>query len=98
MAYGMGCCCLQVTFQCRDVDESRHVYDQLAVLAPIMLALTAACPILKGRLSDHDVRWAVIEQSVDCRTAVQLDRATVTGESGRQRAVGAPSSEHDLAT
>ena len=34
MAFGMGCCCLQVTFQCRDVDESRHVYDQLAVLAP----------------------------------------------------------------
>ena len=42
MAFGMGCCCLQVTFQCRDVEESRHVYDQLAVLAPVMMALTAA--------------------------------------------------------
>ena len=71
MAFGMGCCCLQVTFQCRDVDESRHVYDQLAVLAPVMLALTAACPILKGLLSDHDVRWNVIEQSVDCRTPAE---------------------------
>lgn len=47
MAYGMGMCCLQVTFQARDVTESRHLYDQLAVLAPIMLALTAATPIMK---------------------------------------------------
>ena len=42
MAFGMGCCCLQVTFQASDLDESRLLYDQLAVLAPIMLALTAA--------------------------------------------------------
>ena len=39
--------CTQVTFQARDVSESRYMYDQLAVLAPIMLALTAATPILK---------------------------------------------------
>ena len=26
MAFGMGCCCLQVTFQGRDVSESRHLY------------------------------------------------------------------------
>lgn len=48
MAFGMGMCCLQVTFQGRDVDESRYMYDQLAVLAPIMLAMTAATPIFKG--------------------------------------------------
>ncbi|KAJ1448288.1 glutamate-cysteine ligase-domain-containing protein [Pelagophyceae sp. CCMP2097] len=71
MAFGMGCCCLQVTFQCRDVDESRHVYDQLAVLAPIMLALTAATPIVKGKLQDWDVRWDMIEGSVDCRTPAE---------------------------
>lgn len=71
MAFGMGCCCLQVTFQCRDVEESRHVYDQLVVLAPIMLALTAATPILQGKLSDHDVRWEVIEMSVDDRTPAE---------------------------
>jgi hypothetical protein len=35
MAFGMGCCCLQVTFQARDVDESRFIYDQLAVMAPM---------------------------------------------------------------
>lgn len=43
------------------------MYDQLAVLAPIMLALTAATPIFKGRLADIDARWTVISQSVDDR-------------------------------
>ena len=71
MAFGMGCCCLQVTFQARDVDESRKLYDQLAVLAPIFLALTAACPILRGRLADTDVRWHTISASVDCRTPAE---------------------------
>ena len=71
MAFGMGCCCLQVTFQCRDIEESRHVYDQLAVIAPIMLALTAATPIAKGRLLDTDVRWKIIEDSVDDRTPAE---------------------------
>eukprot|EP00051_Salpingoeca_urceolata_P006555 m.86546 g.86546 ORF g.86546 m.86546 type:complete len:719 (-) comp14880_c0_seq3:128-2284(-) len=71
MAFGMGSCCLQVTFQARDVSESRHLYDQLAVLAPIMLALTAATPIFKGKLADIDVRWNVIAGSVDCRTAAE---------------------------
>jgi glutamate--cysteine ligase catalytic subunit len=56
MAYGMGCCCLQLTFQARDVDESRFVYDQLAVLAPVMLALSAATPYFAGALADTDVR------------------------------------------
>ena len=72
MAYGMGCCCLQITFQARDLPESRYLYDQLAVLCPIFLALSAGCPILKGLLADTDVRWDVIAQSVDCRTPVEL--------------------------
>ena len=36
MAFGMGMCCLQVTFQARDLSESRYLYDQLAILCPIM--------------------------------------------------------------
>lgn len=71
MAFGMGCCCLQVTFQGKDVDDSRYLYDQLAGMSPIMLALTAATPIFKGRLVDTDARWAVISQSVDDRTAAE---------------------------
>ena len=77
MAFGMGCCCLQVTFQARDLTESLRLYDQLAVLAPILLALGAACPILKGRLVDTDVRWNIISASVDDRT--ELERGV--GES-----------------
>eukprot|EP01035_Chromulina_nebulosa_P016859 gene16859-22346_t len=71
MGFGMGMCCLQVTFQARDVDESRYMYDQLAVLAPIMLAMTAATPIFKGRLAGIDARWTVIAQSVDDRTPAE---------------------------
>jgi glutamate--cysteine ligase catalytic subunit len=31
MAFGMGCCCLQITMQCRNEQESRFLHDQLAV-------------------------------------------------------------------
>lgn len=71
MAFGMGMCCLQVTFQARDVDESRYMYDQMAVLAPIMMAMTAATPFFKGRIADIDARWTVISQSVDDRTPAE---------------------------
>ncbi|CAK4637213.1 hypothetical protein LEN26_014276 [Aphanomyces euteiches] len=72
MAFGMGMCCLQVTFQAKNIGESRHLYDHLGVLSPIMLALTAATPILKGRLADTDVRWATIAASVDDRTPQEM--------------------------
>jgi Glutamate-cysteine ligase len=74
MAFGMGNCCLQITFQGKDMEESRFMYDQLAVLAPIMMALTAATPILKGRIADTDARWGVISESVDCRTPAERGR------------------------
>ncbi|XP_076456980.1 glutamate--cysteine ligase catalytic subunit-like [Babylonia areolata] len=68
MGFGMGCCCLQVTFQACNISEARLLYDQLAPFCPIMLALTAASPIYRGHLSDIDTRWTVIAQSVDDRT------------------------------
>ena len=71
MGFGMGNCCLQVTFQARDLEESRYLYDQMAVLCPIFLALTAGTPVLKGLLAATDVRWSVIAQSVDCRTPTE---------------------------
>jgi len=71
MAFGMGCCCLQITFQAQDVDESRFMYDQLAVVAPIMMALTASTPFLKGRIADTDCRWGIISESVDDRTTAE---------------------------
>ena len=71
MAFGMGCCCLQVTFQARDLAESRYLYDSLAILSPLMMALTANSAIWRGRLADTDTRWNVIEASVDCRTPAE---------------------------
>ncbi|XP_011297994.1 glutamate--cysteine ligase catalytic subunit [Fopius arisanus] len=68
MGFGMGCCCLQLTFQACNIEEARTLYDQLAPLCPIMLALTAASPIHRGYLTDVDCRWNVISCSVDCRT------------------------------
>jgi hypothetical protein len=50
------------------------MYDQLAVMAPIMMALTASTPILKGRLADTDCRWGIISESVDCRTLAERGR------------------------
>jgi Glutamate-cysteine ligase len=35
MAFGMGCCCLQITFQAKDIDESRFIFDHLNVMAPM---------------------------------------------------------------
>ena len=37
MGFGMGCCCLQVTFQAQSIDEARFLYDQLTPLTPIMV-------------------------------------------------------------
>ncbi|KAH8421379.1 hypothetical protein KR009_003667 [Drosophila setifemur] len=68
MGFGMGCCCLQLTFQACNITEARRLYDQLAPLCPIMLALTAASPIYRGYLTESDCRWNVISSSVDCRT------------------------------
>ncbi|XP_075235916.1 glutamate--cysteine ligase [Lycorma delicatula] len=68
MAFGMGCGCLQLTFQACNITEARMLYDQLTPLCPIMLALTAASPVHRGMLTDIDCRWSIISGSVDCRT------------------------------
>ncbi|KAK4462033.1 putative glutamate--cysteine ligase [Cladorrhinum samala] len=72
MAFGMGSCCLQITFQAKNLNEGRQMYDQLSPLGPILLALTAATPIYKGFLADTDVRWNQISKAVDDRTPEEL--------------------------
>lgn len=66
--FGMGCCCLQVTFQAESIDEAKQLYDQLAPVTPILLALSAASPVWRGYLSNLDCRWNVISGSVDDRS------------------------------
>lgn len=65
---GAACSCLQVTFQATNIDEARLLYDQLTPMTPIILALSAASPIWRGYLTDIDVRWKVISDSLDDRT------------------------------
>ncbi|XP_033859109.1 glutamate--cysteine ligase catalytic subunit-like [Acipenser ruthenus] len=68
MGFGMGNSCLQVTFQACSISEARYLYDQLATICPIVMALSAASPFYRGYVSDNDCRWGVISASVDDRT------------------------------
>ncbi|KAJ7188317.1 glutamate-cysteine ligase catalytic subunit [Mycena filopes] len=68
MGFGMGCCCLQLTFQACHVADARRMYDGLVPIGPILLALSASSPIWRGYLADVDCRWNVIAGSVDDRT------------------------------
>ncbi|KAE8226846.1 hypothetical protein CF319_g624 [Tilletia indica] len=71
MGFGMGCCCLQVTFQACSIEEARTIYDALVPIGPLMLALTAASPAYRGYLADVDCRWNVISAAVDDRTPAE---------------------------
>ncbi|WPK24015.1 hypothetical protein PUMCH_001269 [Australozyma saopauloensis] len=73
MGFGMGSSCLQVTMQAADIEQARYLYDALAPLTPVMLAVSAAAPIFKGFLVNQDVRWNVISGAVDDRTFVERD-------------------------
>ncbi|TEB38333.1 glutamate-cysteine ligase catalytic subunit [Coprinellus micaceus] len=68
MGFGMGCCCLQLTFQACNVSDARRLYDGLIPIGPILLALSGASPIWRGYLANVDCRWNVIAGSVDDRT------------------------------
>jgi glutamate--cysteine ligase catalytic subunit len=83
MAFGMGSCCLQITFQAKNVPEGRKLYDQLSPLGPILLALTAATPIYKGFLVDTDVRWNQISKAVDDRTREELGEVPLKNDRWR---------------
>ena len=85
MAFGMGSCCLQITFQAKNITEGRTLYDQLSPLGPIMLALTAATPIYKGFLVDTDVRWNQISRAVDDRTSEELGETSGPLKEARWR-------------
>lgn len=75
MGFGMGCCCLQVTFQAASIDEARRLHDQLMPLTPLFLAVTASSPAYRGYLADVDARWNIISAAVDDRTPVERGEA-----------------------
>ncbi|CEP63629.1 glutamate--cysteine ligase LALA0_S08e06986g [Lachancea lanzarotensis] len=80
MGFGMGCSCLQLTFQAPTIDKARYLYDALVNFAPILLAATAASPAFKGWLADQDVRWNVISSAVDDRTPYERSVAPLLPE------------------
>ncbi|TFK44334.1 glutamate-cysteine ligase catalytic subunit [Crucibulum laeve] len=83
MGFGMGCCCLQLTFQACNVTDARRMYDGLIPIGPILLALTAASPIWRGYLADVDCRWNVIAGSVDDRTEEERGLKPLKSDSFR---------------
>lgn len=72
--FGPGACGLQVTMETKDVREACEMHDQLCVLGPIMLALTASTPIFRGYLADVDARWNTISQTYDDRTEEEMGK------------------------
>lgn len=38
MGFGMGSCCLQLTFQACNIDEAKFLYDQLTPMCPILVS------------------------------------------------------------
>jgi len=71
--FGTGNTSIQVTFGTRNIDDARYLTDQMSVFSSIMLPLSAACAIFKGKLADTDVRWNLLGDSVDCRTLDERD-------------------------
>ena len=69
--FGISCCSLQLTYQTYNLNDARTLFDNLGVMCPILLALTAASPIFRGFLTDSDCRWNVLRDSMDCRTEAE---------------------------
>lgn len=67
MVFGMGMGCIQTTFSCVDEAEARYLYDQITVLSPLFLAMTAATVAHRGIMSELTTRWNVLSQAVDDR-------------------------------
>lgn len=68
MGQGMGCCGLQLTIQGETMENTRYLYDMLAIFSPLALRLTRGSPIASGKLLNTETRWEMLEISVDCRT------------------------------
>lgn len=55
------------------MNHARFLYDMFLPFTPIMSVLSASTPLVKGQISDHDFRFEIIEQAVDCRTTEEKD-------------------------
>lgn len=62
-----GGCALQATFSAGTLQDACRLHDQLVPLGPLMLALSAATPMYKGRLVATDTRWKAMSWAADDR-------------------------------
>ena len=88
MAFGMGCCCLQVTFQCRDVDESAPRLRPVGGPGADHDGPDGGDADLAGKLQDHDCRWDIVSQSVDDRTSDERRTSLSSSSKGDKRLAG----------
>ena len=65
-------CSVQVTVQAANLKQATFLHDQLAVVSPIMLAMSAASPFYRGHVSNVDTRWALFTQCCDDRSDEEL--------------------------
>lgn len=68
MGQGMGCTCIQFTYQLENLEIARFIYDQLTILAPILMRIMRSTPYSTNHLLNIDTRWEIISISVDDRT------------------------------
>jgi len=71
-AFGAGSCCTQATVLCPSLTDARYLYDQMLVVAPLFLALTAAAPFWRNLVAATDTRAACFAQTWDDRTEAEL--------------------------
>jgi len=64
---------LQATFGTKNLSAARYLHDQMHILTPLTYALTAASPIMSGRLLDSDCHYLIWKWFMDGRTKEELD-------------------------
>ncbi|KAJ2468258.1 glutamate--cysteine ligase, partial [Coemansia sp. RSA 2322] len=74
---------LRVTLCAADLEEARVLYDHLAPISAIMIALTASTPIVRGHLTDRDAYWDVQCSAVDDRSAQERGFVPLTTAKGK---------------
>lgn len=67
MGQGMGCSCIQFTYQLENINIARFIYDQLTILAPLLLRVMRGTPFSTNYLLNVDTRWEIVSMSVDDR-------------------------------
>lgn len=72
-AFGAGSCCTQATCLCPSLSDARYLYDQLLVLAPLFLPLTASAPFWRGMVAASDTRMEAFRETWDDRTPTEVD-------------------------